>query len=55
MRLCKRNYRRWAKNKKEYENAVWRQGMRLKINYNNMMQSALVPDGFTAEDGAYIL
>jgi hypothetical protein len=29
--------------------------MRLKINYNNMMQSALVPDGFTAEDGAYIL
>ncbi len=24
--------------------------MRLKINYNNMMKSALIPDGFTAEE-----
>ena len=35
---------------KEYETAAWREGMRLKINYNNMMKSALIPDGFTAEE-----
>ena len=45
---------------KKYETAVWREGMRLKINYNNMMKSALIPDGFTAEEikaenPAYIL
>ena len=28
---------------KDYETAAWRESMRLKINYNNMMQSALVP------------
>ena len=35
---------------KQYEMAAWRESMRLKINYNNMMQSALIPDGFTAEE-----
>ena len=40
---------------KQYEMAAWRESMRLKINYNNMMQSALIPDGFTAEDPAFIL
>ena len=50
---------------KEYESAAWREGMCLKINYNNMMKSALIPVGFTAEraelaarpaqDPAYIL
>ena len=40
---------------KDYETAAWRESMRLKINYNNMMQSALIPDGFTAEDLAFIL
>ena len=33
-----------------YVAAAWREGMHLKINYNNMMQSALIPDGFTAEE-----
>ena len=35
---------------KDYETAAWRDGMRLKINYNNMMKSALIIDGFTAEE-----
>ena len=35
---------------KLYETAAWRESMRLKINYNNMMKSALIPDGFTAEE-----
>ena len=29
----------------KYENAAWRESMRLKINYNNMMKSALIPTG----------
>ena len=33
----------------KYESAAWHESMRLKINYNNMMKSALIPDGFTAE------
>lgn len=35
---------------KEYETAAWCDGMRLKINYNNTMKSALIPNGFTAEE-----
>ena len=35
---------------KDYETAAWRESMRLKINYNNMMKSALIPDGFTADE-----
>ena len=34
---------------KDYASPSWQQGMRLKINYNNMMKSALLPNGFTAE------
>ena len=35
---------------KNHETAAWRESMRLKINYNNMMKSALIPDGFTADE-----
>ena len=35
---------------KDHETAAWRESMRLKINYNNMMKSALIPDGFTADE-----
>ena len=35
---------------KDYETAAWRESMRLKINYNNMMKSAMIPDGFTADE-----
>ena len=35
---------------KDYETAAWRESMRLKINYNNMMKSTLIPDGFTADE-----
>jgi hypothetical protein len=33
----------------KHENVAWRESMRLKIS-NNMMKSALIPDGFTAEE-----
>lgn len=35
---------------KDYQNPAWCQGMKLRINYNNMMKSALLPDGFTREE-----
>ena len=35
---------------KDYETAAWRESMRLKINYNNMMKSTLILDGFTADE-----
>ncbi len=34
---------------KHYENAARRESMHLKINCNNRMKGALIPDGFTAD------
>ena len=35
----------------KHENIAWRESMRLKIS-NNMMKSALIPDGFTDRQAA---